>query len=355
MKKSIIISVIIFAQALLAVAAGFVVLSFKVSDRALPKTFVSSIDLGGLSREEASLKVSKWFESDVENNEFIVKYKDESMHVKLNEIDAKLDLKATMDKAFKYGGGTLISLANGYFVPNKKGVTPELTVNESKLAQKLELFSKRVYKEPKDADVNLIEGEIVKIPEVDGIVLDVGKAVEKVKKGISSGTNNTIDLEVNEGIVQKISPKFKLEDIEDVEEIIADFATEIMPGQDPFYMRIAAKAMNKVILPSVDTWFSFNHYLGELNGIMYQNNESYNQVVSTLNAALIKAGVKSIKVTHNKAPVDYIEPGLDAVVFGKTTDYQFLNDLGQTIIIFAKVKDNQVVVSIAGKKKTNLK
>jgi len=88
---------------------------------------------------------------------------------------------------------------------------------------------------------------------------------------------------------------------------------------------------------------------------MEKNNEGYNQVASTLYAALLLTDIDRTGITRvsHESAVDYIEPGLDVVVFGDTIDFKFINSMESPIMIFSSVKNNKITVSIAGKKKIN--
>jgi vancomycin resistance protein YoaR len=67
-------------------------------------------------------------------------------------------------------------------------------------------------------------------------------------------------------------------------------------------------------------------------------------------AALLEAGIPAENITRlaHRLTVDYIEPGLDAMVAEDAYDLRFANPFGNTLAIYAVKEGSVVTVAIAG-------
>ncbi len=364
-KKIIYIFFLMLAVTIISVAGGLLALYFGTSGRVPVKVFAGSVDIGGLTRQEAVKKVKENYDSFLKDNFLTINYSTgnfkNEFKIKYSDIDAEVNADSTVDKIYGKKGGELFkALIESYFISKNRIITPDILFNKGKLAERLEELSAIIYKEPKNANIYLIDGKITKEPEENGLKLDVNNAVKKVGDEIGTHFNKPLEFKTeNQFELSVQEPEFTLENLKDAEAVISSYTTEIKSFELENSIRLAANAINKVWVlgkseKSADPGeFSFNKCLSSENGIVEQNNEGYNQVASTLNAALMLAGVDSSSIarTPHKVPADYIEPGLDAVVFGNTIDFKFKNTLDGVIVIFASVRDNKLTVSLVGKKK----
>ena len=183
--------------------------------------------------------------------------------------------------------------------------------------------------------------------------------------------NSVIELKTsNKFEILSVTPKVTIKDFVNVDNIISSYCTEIKDIDNVESARFAASAINKVLLRPEEVKilrecgeFSFNKYLTKLaktallnTDISKTQNEGFNQVVATLNAAIINAGINPTVIKTHEYPVDYIALGLDALVIPDVQDYRFTNTTEYPLIIFAQVISNKICINIIGKlRDTNIK
>lgn len=365
-QKKAVLFTFVFLQIAIAVIAGFQALHFVTKGKITPYSFIGNIDVGKLSRQDALKKVEEYYGKIINKDSLIIKYKDgQEFKIRYDEIGTKVDYGATVNLAYGQGRGmTYLNLINGYFISQKRTNHPVVLFNNEKLAEKLRELSAFINKEPVNANIFLKDDKIIKVKEVNGLRLNVEKAAKKIRSEVSTRFSSPVEFKLaDDGEIETVYPGITSNDLEGADEVISRFSTDIASPDIEDSIRLAVSAINKVLIYPVDLKtgedagiFSFNKYLSTENGTMEQNNEGYNQVVSTLYAAVLSAGINrdAITRTSHKTPVDYIEPGLDAIVFGNTVDFKFKNTLDNTMVIFAEVKGGKVIISLAGKKKDKL-
>ncbi len=364
-KFAIALTFIIFLITALVSTAGFVVVGVLTKDQVPPGISVGQIDIGGLSKQEAIQRLEEYygniFKNDYINIDYKVENTSKSFKIKYSEIELYPEAQETVDFAISQKGkGTFERIVYGYFVRKPVKAPLKIDFNNDKLRQNLMSLAALIEKKPKNANIYLLDGKLTKDASQNGIVLNMENSVEKIIKSISENVNAPIVFDYkNNYEINIIEPEFSQEKLEAIEDVIATYSTEIKSSENEGDIKLASKAINKIWLNGAATSggkpveFSFNNYLRKEATIMEKNNEGYNQVASTLYAALLLTDIDRAGVTRvsHESSVDYIEPGLDVVVFGDTIDFKFINSMEDPIMIFSSVKNNKITVSVAGKKK----
>ncbi|MCR4435268.1 MAG: VanW family protein [Clostridiales bacterium] len=351
----------LFLQFIVSVLGGLFTLNLFTKNKIAPRVYVGGINVGNLTVESAVQKTREYFEDMVKNGFLTVKYLEgEEFKIKYSDIDASMDYDASVRMAYGKGQDRYISLIQGYLVSQDQWIRPAVMFNEEKLRKKFGELAALIDKDPVDANIYLKDGKITKVPEQKGIRLNIDNAVNKVKSDWTLNFGLPLEFKPSDNYeVETVYPLITAKDLEGVEEVVSRFSTEIKSQEDEAFIRLAASAINKVLILPADLKtgedagvFSFIKYLSAEKGIMRQNNEGYNQVASTLYAAVLNAGIPKDAITRtpHAAPVDYIDPGLDVVVLGDTIDFKFKNTLDSPLVIFCEVKGNKITVSLVGKK-----
>lgn len=361
-KKNTLIFLVVLAQSIMAIAGGFIALYIAGANRISPATFVDAVHIGSLTKSQAVEELKAVYGDWASKQKITIKVEGETrdFEIQLKDIDAVVDYDATVKHINdEHEAQSFYRMINSYFLVRKAVFSPSVSFSEEKLREKIKVISSIIYKDPVNARIYLRDGKVQKVPGADGRRLSIDNAVARMKSDLAKGYKQSILFSFsNNSELEKIEPEARTEDLEGVEEIIASYSTEIKAAENLDSIKAAVSAINKVLIYSVDPVsgeragvFSFNKYLNDANLIREYNDEGYNQVASTLHAAVITAGIepKDISRIQHKIPVDYIEPGLDVRVFGSTEDYKFRNSLDNNIVIFSELKDNKIIVSLAGK------
>jgi len=364
-KFAIVLTFALFLITALVSTIGFLVVSFLTKDQLPPGISIGQIDIGRMSEQEAIQKLEEYygniFKNDYANIDYEVQNTRKSFKIKYSEIEMSLKAQETVDFAISQKGRNAFErVIFSYFIPKKIKAPLNIEFNHDKLKKNLMSLAALIEKKPKNANIYLLNGKLTKDVSELGINLNIENSIEKITRSISEDVNATIVFDYKDNYeINTVNPEFSQEKLEDIEDIIATYSTEIKSKENEEYIKLAVKAINKVWLNgSADSRnkpveFSFNNYIRKEKELMEKNNEGYNQVASTLYAALLLTDIDRSGVTRvsHEYAVDYIEPGLDVVVFGDTIDFKFVNSMESPIMIFSSVKNNKITVSIAGKKK----
>lgn len=352
---------IIFVMSVFAIAGGLAGTLFFNFGRMPQGLHIGEVSIEGLTRQEAIKKVRERYSDSPLNGHINIKYKNIDFLIKYEEIDASINYEETINAALKaFPGGIGENLMRSIAAHEKKVAYPVFTVNEFKLKSKLEELSSLIESKPSNADIYIENGKVVKVNEVLGKKLNIENSVKKVLSQMGQHTNTPIIFDdANEYEVETVYPDITIADLEGADEIISQHSTLLKSSDSEYSAKIAAYAINKVvILPAMPKeglkagTFSFNKYLWQANDSAQKEDEGYDQVASTLYAAVLKAGIEQseIKRIPHKVSTDYIEPGLDACVGTADKDFVFSNSLNSRLVIFAEISDDKVTVSIVGRK-----
>lgn len=352
LKKSAVILVIMFAQTLLAISAGFMALHFSAEDSVSSEVLVEGTDISGLSREKAREKLEEHYKKVVSEGFIRIVFNGgEKFDIAYTDINLSVDCEATVALAFGGGDGGLQGFIGRYFYRFRKDIPPVVRLNESKLKEKLDELAIRVNREPVNADLQLKEGRLIKNSDVDGIRLNTVRLAERILDGLRKSTHVLIELKQDDSyLLEKVKADIVLADLEGADEIISSYTTRVPAGGTINDVRSAAKSINKVLLRPSDE-FSFKRYLEDEGLSPEEDNKGYCQVASNLYAAVLTAGIDygTISRVQHAIPEDYIAPGLD-VHISETYDFKFTNTLKQRMVIFAQLEGDSLEVSIAGRK-----
>lgn len=320
-----------------------------------PNSYVESIDVSGLSLDEAQNLILKNY-SNFSSDKIIAVYENQEYPITFKDMKLEIDAKKSLDKAFSYGKDTnFINKYKELRSKNKKKYNLEFTFDYTVVKDFVERVKKAVDRPPQNASIRIEKDTPVIVKEVVGrtVVADVlyNDIIGKINKyGIG-------DKKVSITVKNEV-PAIKAEDLKDVNYKVSSattyFSTETKGRADNIALA-SSKLHGKIIMPGEE--FSFNKETGErtlANGFkgapVIVNSRLVDgvaggvcQVSTTLYNAVIKLGIKSIsRRNHTLAPA-YIEPGFDATV-SESIDYKFKNTSKYPLYI----------ESIAGKGKITL-
>lgn len=364
LKKNSLIFLLIMLQGAIAVTCGFIALYIAGGDRVPPATFVGPANISNLTKAQAEEKLKASLGDWVKQQKVAIEIDGEGrqFEIPLSGIKAAVNAKAVVEQILKERSfRSFKQIINGYFLAKNTVYQPSVSVDRSELRKWINSIAALTYKDAVNAQLYLEDGEIMKVPGANGRRMNVDNAVNKLETELRNGyTGSVVFRFSNKYELEEMVPVTRTEDFAGIHDIVSTYSTKIKNAENLEHIKKAVSAINRVLVYSVDPVtgeragvFSFNKYLNEEGLTTEQNDEGYNQVASTLHAAVIYAGIepKGITRVHHKSPVDYIEPGLDVRVFGSSEDYKFRNSLDTNLVIFAEIRDNKVVVTLAGKKK----
>ncbi len=357
LRKTVLIFIIILIQSALAVTAGIAVLSVSAGDTLPPGLFVGDASIGGMDRGKASKAVEDYFRDILSEGSLEISIADENYEIAYADFDVSVDGSSTLDSMDGWKSAVYVpNLIKAYFGHDRLSVRPVIKYNEGKLRQKLIELSAQINKAPVDASIFVNDGRIVKKPETPGRVLNISSAVEAIGNHLFNAMDSPLVFSGNTDVLQTVAPERMLKEFSDIEQVVAEYTTDITEPEALSSIKLAVDAINGIVLSgSVDSnpenkEFSFVHRLMIADKDFQNDNEGYDQVASTLYAALLLAGIDKDAITRLQhiLATEYIEPGLDAWISGNGGDLKFRNTLEHKIALFAAVEDNRLTICLAG-------
>ncbi len=356
-RKTLFIFLLITVQSAIAVSAGIAAL-YALSQKSLPPgIYAGDLSIGGLGYAQAAKKLETGYTDKFKLTSVKIETEKGPFEIPFSQINAKIDGNATLNSFSKINNLSDIPfLFNAYFGENKPVLQPVVRLNEGKLREALMELSDKLYVAPADAEIVYKDGVIVRKSESDGVSLNVVNAAELISRQISENPWKPVKFKRSSNYeLQAVSPKIKLKDYDEIQQVLAEYTTDISDDALSDSIGLATDSINGIVLPATvkeedAPTFSFIDCLTAENADFENDNEGYDQVASTLYAALLSAGIPADSITRlpHKLAADYIDPGLDAWISGSAGDLKFINPFGHKMAIFAQMENGRVKVVIAG-------
>lgn len=359
LRNTTVVFLIILLQGVSALIAGSFATFYRTGNTAPEGTTVYDIDISGLSYEQAKEKLSDQFFKVLSDGNLKLSISGAGdFEIPYFYLGAVLDVEATLDGI--YSDNSVLGMFNtvrAAFFNESKSIDPVIKINEGRLKQQLSEISKKIEKEPQNASIDMEGSRLKKKAETDGLKLNVDKAAEVIMDRLEKNPMGEVVLSQKaEDGLELVAADVRLKDIEEIEGFISSYSTPITSKEIIEAANKATKALNGIIIapegnPAAgNAEFSFVEKLKKADPLFANDSEGYDQVASTLYAAVLKAGIKKeaiYRLPHSFRK-EYIDPGLDVLISGNDGDLRFRNTLKHKIAIFAGVEGDQVTVRIAG-------
>lgn len=352
---------LILAQSLLAMVVGIAVL-FDASGREIPvNVYAGGLDIGTKGYEEAVEAIEAHYGAKFGTQHILLKADDNQVYeIPFSSIEAVVDGEATLKQLMSIEGVEDIPrLISTYFGNQTTVLPPVIKFNDSKLRMKLIELSEIIYKSPSDAGIYYKDGLVEKVPDTPGVSLNVNKASELIRRQLSSDPFAEIDLRARNAL-DTVYADITMKDFDGIQVVLGEYSTSIKDPALEDSIENAVEWINGITLSpkanaAGDGEFSFVETIRS-NAPDVFIDEGFCQVASTMYAALLNAGMPVENITrlpHNLT-VDYIEPGLDAMVADDAYDLRFKNPFKNTVAIYAVKQGSVVTVAIAGNRDDKL-
>ena len=333
----------------LLVVAGAVYYLAGGDDEISRGVSIGSVEVGGMTREEARKAVQDDASATFEEISF--GNAKEGFSVSGDDLGIEVNAASAVDEAYSVGrrgnafqhlsdslrsylGGVRVDLDAGY---DKDKAT-------SALKEQAEQFNR----EPKNASFSVTdEGKVVVEEAKNGRILDQEETLANLERALK---NMSGQVAIAEGPIPK--PEVSTAEVQNYKpkEVIGEYQTDFLWDSNPnrqFNMKLAAKAVNDTVLAPGEV-FSFNELTKSLDykeaktfsngGIGVANGGGLCQVSSTVYMAANYAGLEIVERHPHYAVLPYIKPGFDATVwFGE-------NGWGAQDMKFKNTTDGYVVV-----------
>lgn len=360
-KKAMLAGSLVIAGIIILSAYGIIAKNVvqKWENKIYPGITIDSIDIGGMSKDEAEEKLKTGIESQIKNKILTVDVGDKEFKLKYSDINPQYDIKNAVENAFNWNKDS------GMFTKYKlikKHEIKELPINFTYDEEKLKAFEKsitdEVNTEPKNATLIITNGKISIEKEVNGKTIDEKNLDKQIKESLNENVNQVIKLEL-----KNENAKITAQDLSKIKGVMGSYSTPYgtsSAGRQT-NIELATKSINGTILMPGEI-FSFNEVVGDRSKERgFQEAGTYVgnkvepgigggicQVSSTLYRAAMRANLRSVERTNHSMAVGYMEPGLDATVSYGSLDYKFKNTYDFPIYIQGTTEGKVVAYTIYG-------
>lgn len=348
-------------MAILTATIAFTTLGVLVLTRntIYPNILIESVDVGGLTKAEARVKLEDIFEKDLQDFNIKLSFNEYVWEFPYQVIGFSQLYDDAIEEAYSIGRGDnyldrfkeIISLRKQPVI-----VPLKTTYDIDKFSDIVEELKGTVEKSPVDATIKRAEGSFVITEEVNGITIDQEELIRRIDEGIRTINEDQILIPVN-----YIKPTILADSLSAVKEVVGEFFTVFnaeVTGRST-NISIASSSINGVLLMPNDT-FSFNNQTGPrgikegyqeapviVNGKLVPGvGGGICQVSSTLYNAVVRADLQVLKRQNHSLPVAYVPLGHDATVFYGYIDFEFQNNKPYPIYLESFAKGNRVFVRI---------
>ncbi len=309
---------------------------------------IGAVDVGGMTKEEASAAVEERVSGAFEE----IRFGDGVFSMPGERLGVHVDAASAVDEAYAVGReGNFFGRAGDVLRSRFGGVRiePEVRYEEKTAKGAIGELAGRFYEEPRNASFSVTEDGKIEVEEAqEGRVLDKEGTLANLEGALANMSNK---VPLAEGEPPK--PEVTTAEIEKYrpQGVIGEYRTDFLWDSNPnrkANMRLAAGAVNGTVLAPGET-FSFNELAAPLDykeaktfsdgGVGFANGGGLCQVSSTLYMAANYAGLEEAERHPHYAVLPYIKPGFDATVwFGDeygngAQDMRFKNTTGGHVVI----------------------
>jgi vancomycin resistance protein YoaR len=368
----IVLGVMALVFVCLAVAFGSVYDAYSKwhqSQKIVPHYFVQGENIGGLKPAIAKKHLQNRF-----GKIFVtIHAPDRDFRLSLSQLGGELQYDYAVRQAKKFGrsGNSLANVWDFCFSSaNEKRDRLPLRWNTDKLRKTMWTVAYSYNEKPKDAHLEIRNGEAQVVAEQLGRTLDVPQSIKLIQQKYFPGW-------VAVSIVAKTQePKIKAADLQGQDVILGKYTTRFNPGDEgrTANVKLAAQAVEGKVLMPGDV-FSLNGSTGERTPakgyqvakifVTLPDEEKAKivdgvgggvcQVSSTLfNAVRITNGkrgdhLKIVERYHHSLPVHYVPDGMDATVAWPYKDFRFRNDYSFPIYLRTEINGSHLTISVWGR------
>ncbi|NLK08530.1 MAG: hypothetical protein GX316_07510 [Firmicutes bacterium] len=356
----LVIIAVIMIGCLSSVGYAFVA-SYLGGDAIAQGVSVASINVGGLSYQEAKAFLGKYLQT-VTDTPLSIVCGDIEWDVVPGQIGITTDLDNILTSAFQVGRqGHLLRRISDYIQSQNHGweVPHIVSVDREKLTSVLRKIALSANLPPIDAGFRITSsGEVEVIPGIPGQKVELDQLLNDVVTASISPKRRTVTV-----TPELVTPDFSTQDAYalHIRRPIAQFATGFDPQDENRVanIRLAAQELQEVLIRPGEI-FSFNRKVGPrldsegykaapviINGQLLPGiGGGVCQVSTTLYNAVLLAGLDVITRSPHSLPIAYVPLGRDAAVAYDYLDLVFRNNSPYGLLLNAEVEYERLIIKV---------
>lgn len=372
MKKRGMVAVFVIIM-MFAIIAAYVFFSYgrikPDDDKICDGIKVESIDIGGMTKDEASAAVNSYV-TQLKSRRISLTVNGQTTSCRLDEVGYEYSSDDFLEEALNVGKtGNLIENYRQIKEAAQGKINYKITssLDEEVLKRFVKKCKKQMCSEAKNAGVKMENGEFVYTKSQEGVSIDVDETVQMLKEAVaaSDGTEAQIAVTANAKIEQPVVTE---ETAAKCKDKIGTFSTVFNAGNVNRSKNLAnaARLISGTVVYPGET-FSVHDAISPLteeNG--YYEAASYNngkvedslgggvcQVSTTLYNAVLKAELEIVERSPHSMVVSYVKPSMDAAIAGDYKDFKFKNNTEVPIYIQGGTYSGTIYFNIYGEETRN--
>ena len=369
-KNKIIIALIIILLILLGISIYFgfkdIELVSSYDNKIYPNFYINDIDISGKTYDELKSSVEA-MKTEILNRSVIFEYNENTKTYKMSSLGLSIDTSKLLEELSHYTDNLNFKDKLILAKSNKeKKYYLESNYNEGKIIEVINELKKDFNKKKRNAKLTVDNNHEVKfINKIDGFTLDENKLKNDIINLLKHSSLKENEFKITlTGSLDKAEDKTN--NLSQINKKISTFTTTFANyGPRGHNVSLASQKLNGTILQPGEV-FSFRKVVGPYslaNGyriapIQQNGEEAYAsgggvcQMATTMFNAQLLAGLETVYRTNHGAPVAYVGRGLDATVYGDSTDYKFKNNYKYPVYIVSYTTSNTLTVDVWSNEKS---
>jgi len=307
--------------------------------------FMEGINIGGLTIQEAELKITEHFKG------IRFYYKTFISSLSPEELGISIDYKGTFEQLDNRGiwQRVVMNFQESQF-------NLEKTIDENKITEILRAIGQGVSIPLQDAYFEVVNGQIVTKPGIKGNKMEID-LLKKIIMDNPLKNEYIIPIVVVEPVVSEKEMNLLKPDT-----LLAQYTTKFVKNKNRTEnIRLACETMKNLLMPP-GTIFSFNETVGPreeergyLMAIIILGGEfspglggGICQVSSTLYNTVLLAGLEVVERHPHSLKIDYVPLGRDATVTYGLKDFRFKNNTPGYLLLDYNISGQNLTVYIYG-------
>lgn len=321
---------------------------------------IDEFDVSLMTRDEALNLIKSQKEKDKYRTMQLTHF-DRVFEIPLVDIGFEYDYMGAVEKAYRVGrNGNAFKRLFEIISTRIKGTEFQLEIiyDKAKIEDAIENISKEIDVEPKDAQIQIRDGNIDIIDEVVGKKVNREKLIEIIEENLYKNKLDNVQIPIENTI-----PKISSDLLSRINGVIGEFSTSFSGSSQNRIenIELSANAIKGTLLMPGET-MSFNETTGPrkrefgykeadviINGEFTPGvGGGVCQTSTTLYNALLLADVTILERAPHSIPPSYISLGMDAAVSYGYLDLKFRNDFDYPIYIDSKIVGDRLYFYIYG-------
>lgn len=364
-QKRTIIIVIIVLILLLIGTCGWYVYTVTEQDGYYTGVHVESVDLSGLTKDEAKEKFEQYWNSLLAT-EVEIKIGEDTESMTMEELGLTLSNTDVLEEAYELGrtGG----IFTRFFQIKKMEKEPQevklsVTLNAKTEEENLTERTQSYEHKKKNAKIKRKKGEFVITDEIYGLAINYEESLQQLADKVSSDWNDREPFSFDMTI-EVDNPKYTAEDMKQITDKLGSYSTDYGSSASGRKANVAQGAdyiNGTVVYPGktfsvYETVAPFTSERGYALAGSYENGKTVQsmgggicQVSTTLYNAVIRAELQVDERSPHSMTVSYVPRAADAAIAGTYKDLKFTNDTDTPIYIEGKTDGSTITFTIWGK------